>query len=257
MLKETAGVQKESQRKNKIIETALKLFSDKGYENTRVDEIAEQAGVNKALIYYYFDKKESILNYLLDEFYAGLVTLSEDFIRDGIVKPIEGGQLVMRADYSFQFKSKEALAVFEKKTRQMIEAMLHYILDNKNTVRVMLAESLKHYEKAQMSLFRLIDFRLVDMGYLDLMEQKEDNPIYRVVSAPDNDLRLHEYYSNEKIIYKFFFAVLPLLNMAAYFDDYRKVSGLSENELRLHLIDIYFKTTRYYLTDMKELTISF
>jgi len=258
MPKDPANGHKKTQRKKDIIEAALSLFSEKGYENTRVDEIAEQANVNKALIYYYFESKESILNYLLDEFYAGLTTISKGFIADNIVKPVSGGEIAIRADYSFQFRSKEAFALFEKRTRQMIEAILHYVLDNRNTVRVMLAESLKHHHnETKINLLRLMDFRSGNMNYLDLMEQKEDNPIYQIVSAPDSGDRLHAYYSNERVMYKFFCTVLPLLNMAAYFDDYRKASLLSEDELRSSLLDIYFRTTQYYSVDMENLTISF
>ncbi|MFD1736304.1 TetR/AcrR family transcriptional regulator [Bacillus salitolerans] len=54
--------------KEKILETALIEFADKGYEGARVDRIAIEAGVNKALIYYHFKSKEelyvSTINYL-------------------------------------------------------------------------------------------------------------------------------------------------------------------------------------------------
>jgi TetR/AcrR family transcriptional regulator len=54
--------------KEKILETALVEFADKGYEGARVDRIAIEAGVNKALIYYHFKSKEelyvSTINYL-------------------------------------------------------------------------------------------------------------------------------------------------------------------------------------------------
>ena len=51
--------------KNRIIIVSEQLFSEKGFDATRVDEIAERAGVNKALIYYYFKSKEAILDYLM------------------------------------------------------------------------------------------------------------------------------------------------------------------------------------------------
>lgn len=56
------------QGKEKILESALVEFADKGYEGARVDRIAIEAGVNKALIYYHFKSKEklyvSTINYL-------------------------------------------------------------------------------------------------------------------------------------------------------------------------------------------------
>lgn len=51
----------------KILEAALTEFQKKGFEGARVDEIARQAGVNKALLYYYFDSKEKILEAIFEE----------------------------------------------------------------------------------------------------------------------------------------------------------------------------------------------
>jgi TetR/AcrR family transcriptional regulator len=46
--------------KEKILESALVEFAEKGYEGARVDRIAADAGVNKALIYYHFNSKEEL-----------------------------------------------------------------------------------------------------------------------------------------------------------------------------------------------------
>ncbi|SFA90047.1 MULTISPECIES: TetR/AcrR family transcriptional regulator [unclassified Bacillus (in: firmicutes)] len=54
--------------KAKILESALVEFADKSYDGARVDRIAIEAGVNKALIYYHFKSKEELyvasINYL-------------------------------------------------------------------------------------------------------------------------------------------------------------------------------------------------
>jgi len=48
------------QRRNEIIDAAEKLFFAKGYDNVTMDEIANAAEVNKALLYYYFKNKEAL-----------------------------------------------------------------------------------------------------------------------------------------------------------------------------------------------------
>ena len=53
--------------KRRIFNTAVKLFSSKGYNNTSVEEITAIAGVAKGSLYYHFAKKEDILYMLLDE----------------------------------------------------------------------------------------------------------------------------------------------------------------------------------------------
>ena len=52
------------QTKSQILTAALDEFADKGFAGTRVDEIARRAGVNKAMIYYYFSSKEELFNEL-------------------------------------------------------------------------------------------------------------------------------------------------------------------------------------------------
>ncbi|MDO4491243.1 MAG: TetR/AcrR family transcriptional regulator [Lachnospiraceae bacterium] len=49
---------------NRIAEAALKLFSRKGIDQTKMDEIAKEAGYGKATLYVYFQNKEDIVSYL-------------------------------------------------------------------------------------------------------------------------------------------------------------------------------------------------
>ena len=58
-------IEKQDEAKVRIIKAAVKLFAEKGFDGTRVSEIAKAAGVNQALIYYYFKGKEDLLNYLM------------------------------------------------------------------------------------------------------------------------------------------------------------------------------------------------
>ena len=53
--------------KRRIFNTAIKMFSEKGYDNTSVEEITSIAGVAKGSLYYHFSKKEDIFDMLLKE----------------------------------------------------------------------------------------------------------------------------------------------------------------------------------------------
>ncbi|MBW2217544.1 MAG: TetR/AcrR family transcriptional regulator [Deltaproteobacteria bacterium] len=53
-------VSKESTR-SRIIESAKKLFADKGYQKTTVMDISRQAGLSEAALYDYFQGKEDLL----------------------------------------------------------------------------------------------------------------------------------------------------------------------------------------------------
>src|SRR3954447_22766474 len=47
--------------------TALRLFTEQGYEATSLRQIADELGINKASLYYYFESKEAILQSLVEE----------------------------------------------------------------------------------------------------------------------------------------------------------------------------------------------
>lgn len=53
--------------KRKIFETSLKLFSEKGYDATSIEEITAVVGVAKGTLYYHFSSKEEIFNFLVEE----------------------------------------------------------------------------------------------------------------------------------------------------------------------------------------------
>lgn len=46
--------------REKIIETAMRLFSTQGYANTSLSQVAKEAEVSKALIFWHFDNKEKL-----------------------------------------------------------------------------------------------------------------------------------------------------------------------------------------------------
>lgn len=53
--------------KRKIFETSMKLFAEKGYDATSIEEITATVGVAKGTLYYHFSSKEEIFNFLIDE----------------------------------------------------------------------------------------------------------------------------------------------------------------------------------------------
>lgn len=53
--------------KRKIFETSMKLFAEKGYDATSIEEITATVGVAKGTLYYHFSSKEEIFNFLIEE----------------------------------------------------------------------------------------------------------------------------------------------------------------------------------------------
>ncbi len=53
--------------KRKIFETSMKLFAEKGYDATSIEDITATVGVAKGTLYYHFTSKEEIFDFLIEE----------------------------------------------------------------------------------------------------------------------------------------------------------------------------------------------
>ena len=57
------------QRKDQILDAATNVFSRRGFHDARVDDIAEEAGLSKGTLYWYFKSKDDIIIGLLDRLF--------------------------------------------------------------------------------------------------------------------------------------------------------------------------------------------
>jgi len=64
---------KDENKHQKILQAAIKVFSEKGFYNSRVSEIAKEASVADGTIYLYFKNKDDILISLFEEEFAKIV----------------------------------------------------------------------------------------------------------------------------------------------------------------------------------------
>ncbi|HUB68531.1 MAG TPA: TetR family transcriptional regulator, partial [Candidatus Methylacidiphilales bacterium] len=61
------GSRTPSDPRQRLLEAGLKLFANRGYAGTAVQEIAEEAKVTKPTLYYYFGNKEGLFRALVDQ----------------------------------------------------------------------------------------------------------------------------------------------------------------------------------------------
>jgi AcrR family transcriptional regulator len=82
-------------RHSEILGAALDLFVEKGFAATRLDDVAQRAGVSKGTVYLYFDNKEELF---------------KSVIRSGIVRTIE--------------EAEQTVAGFEGSSAELLKALL-------------------------------------------------------------------------------------------------------------------------------------
>ena len=61
------------EKRRQILDAAVRVFARQGYHDSRVGDIAKDAGVAYGLVYHYFDSKEAVLDAVFREAWGRLV----------------------------------------------------------------------------------------------------------------------------------------------------------------------------------------
>lgn len=67
-------VKKTDSTEEKILKAAQKIFTHKGMYGARMQEIADEAGINKALLHYYFRNKELLFRKIFESAFREMVS---------------------------------------------------------------------------------------------------------------------------------------------------------------------------------------
>lgn len=97
------------ERPQEILDAALTVFAERGYRNTRLEDVGEAAGVTKGAIYHYFANKEDLLLRAIEQRSEEAFGRIEEIVRDKSAPVSTRLRLVVRR--WFGSVTKERLAV--------------------------------------------------------------------------------------------------------------------------------------------------
>ncbi len=88
-------------RRDEVLDAALELFTERGFADTRVEDIADKAGISKGTVYLYFDSKEALMKGLIDRAISpialkAITTINATGVDPYIVFKSVGGLLASR-----------------------------------------------------------------------------------------------------------------------------------------------------------------
>ena len=97
-------------RSLRIVAAAREEFSKRGYAGARVEQIAERAGVNKQLLFYYYHSKRGLFQAVLSQAAAEL-----EFALARLAHPAGGPldrlRLTLAAQFEFLARNPEIVAL--------------------------------------------------------------------------------------------------------------------------------------------------
>jgi len=100
--------------RDKILRTAQQIFIEKGKDGARMQEIADRAGVNKAMLFYYFNNKD----FLYLEVLRSIIRRLFQKVNEVVISEQEP----------------------RKKLEQFVEAYINFLVENEGLPRIMLRE---------------------------------------------------------------------------------------------------------------------
>jgi len=119
----TSALSKGSKTKAKILKTALKLFSTKGYKATTVRDIAGAMGVKQSALYNHFKNKDAILETLISDLTSSaIVTLFDNKEPQELHK--QGKSLLMSIATTFKLLS------FDSQNEALFKLLMQEIYRN-------------------------------------------------------------------------------------------------------------------------------
>ena len=129
----TRAVKKQDTR-SLILDAALDVFSEDGFHQTTMDQIAEKAGLGKGTLYRYFPTKDALYHALFLEKWNGLIqaTRSEFQRHDNVIEAMRAGTRAYLVFFESNARLcrlllKEPLAAEQEMREQYMAALLNEI----------------------------------------------------------------------------------------------------------------------------------
>ena len=95
----------------KIIDAARNIFTKKGYAATKTRDIAEESGINLALLNYYFGSKENLFKIIIKEKFTELLGIMRPVLSDENISLEEKIELLV-GNYTNLLIENEDLPIF-------------------------------------------------------------------------------------------------------------------------------------------------
>ena len=158
--------QRKAAREDQLLQTATRLFKEKGYANTSMQDLADALGVQKASLYYYIESKEELLRRLLEHAFT-LVGAQIDEIYAADLPPLEKLRRALKNHAITLMDNLNLVSVYMDEYRNLPPRRLKQVL----AVR-------KHYEQTLMQIlqegiasgeFRPVNIEMTVYGLLGML----------------------------------------------------------------------------------------
>jgi AcrR family transcriptional regulator len=110
-------------RKKEILEVALNLFFEKGYEETSVSDIVKSVGVAQGTFYYYYNSKSEVLDAIIESYIQMANASAQKIIIDNNLNSLEKMERLLSEEFCLSDKHSD----FVMKLHMIKNQQIHQI----------------------------------------------------------------------------------------------------------------------------------
>jgi len=121
------NVKQPEERKKEIVETALELFIERGFETTTVSDIVKRIGVAQGTFYYHFKSKEEVIESIIDNFIDAIIIEITVIVYSNI-SPVEKIMKSLNIFSSFSCENEEDRLISKLHSIKNIDIHQRYFL---------------------------------------------------------------------------------------------------------------------------------
>lgn len=176
--------------KRKIFETSMKLFAEKGYDATSIEEITATVGVAKGTLYYHFSSKEEIFTFLVEE---GMKLLKNSIIikTDKLNKSIDKIRAIVLIQIKVLFKYENFITIILSQiwgNDERSKLCKKYVFEYIQMIEEIVKEGIDKGEiiKADGNVIASGIFGFISSSFIYKMKHEGEIDVQRLFSEVDN-----------------------------------------------------------------------
>src|SRR2546425_8921197 len=160
------GVSPPRERSEEVYRAALRLFREKGYHATSMQDIAAAVGLYKGSLYHYIGGKEDLLVQVFERAMGALLTDVERIVADTSLGPSTQLRLIVQAHVACVAENLDALTVYLHEFRALAGESLAKVRAQRDRYAHLVAETVGR--GVRLGEFETADVTITTLGLLGM-----------------------------------------------------------------------------------------
>lgn len=149
-----------------ILESAARLFAERGYGGTSLQDLAVALGISRPLLYYYFSSKEKLLEALVEEVTVSSLRQSTEIVARTQADPVETLRLLVLSHAKWLLSHGTLFRVVDRSEKELPERLAARHEEAKRALLNNFTQVIEH--GIEIGQFRPVDARVAAFSLIGM-----------------------------------------------------------------------------------------